>query len=106
MVSASRPRPLSPLPGIAGRLAAALALLSACGSPPPPAGAGSNSSAPLLSDTLAQAETASAIMPPAVNSQCANGRVFVAYGREWGAARMASTDLSCYLTGAAGCFQS
>lgn len=96
--------PGSSLRGIACCVAAGLTFLS-CGPAPPPAAAGSNSSAPLLSDTMAQVETASAVMPPSVNSECSSGRVFVVYGRQYGASRMASTDLNCYLTGGANCFQ-
>jgi len=78
----------------------------ACGSTPPPTATGNDSSPPLLPDTLKQVETASAVMPPAINSQCFGGRAFVVYGRGIGASRMASSDLNCFLNHTANCFQS
>ena len=89
-------------------LLVAIALLpAACAPSPAPAPtAGSNSSIALLSDNKVHVETASAVMPPGINSNCQGGRVFVVYGRQYGASRMASTDIKCYLASGANCFQS
>jgi len=83
----------------------ATALLSGCGSQPGPSVAVLNSDSPLLSESYMQVETASEVMPPGVNGSCPNGRMLVTFGRQYGATRMASNDLGCYLTGAANCFQ-
>src|SRR5262249_38644787 len=81
-------------------------VFSGCGPAPPPPTTGADSSAPLLSDTKMHVETSSAVMPPGISSSCSDGRVFVVYGRQYGASRMSSTDLSCYLNGTPNCFQS
>jgi hypothetical protein len=79
-------------------------LLMACGPTPPATTAGANSTNALLPDTNQQVETMSAVMPPKINPSCPGGRVFVVYGRQYGATRMASSDVNCYLNGGAGCF--
>src|SRR5262245_8273949 len=81
-------------------------IFSGCGPAPPPPTTGADSSAPLLSDTKMHVETASAVIPPGINSSCSAGRVFVAYGRQYGASRMSSTDVSCYVNGTPNCFLS
>jgi hypothetical protein len=79
-------------------------LLGACGGHPGPATAALDSSSPILPESYKQVETGSAVMPPGINSSCPNGRMLVTYGRQYGAQRMASKDLACYLNGTAGCF--
>jgi hypothetical protein len=87
------------------RTAALAALLPLLACPVPPKVLTGNSSAtPLLADTKKHLETATAVMPPNVNPKCPDGRVFVVYGRQNGASRMASTNLNCYLSNAANCF--
>lgn len=81
-----------------------VAFLSACGGKPGKPTAALDSSSPLLSDGFKQVETGSAVMPPGINSGCPKGRMLVTYGRQYGATRMAGTDLTCYLNGSAGCF--
>ena len=88
----------------AGLALAGALFLSACGGNPGKPAAKLDSSAPLLPQPDMQVETASAVMPPGVNSSCPKGRMLVTYGRQYGATRMASNDLTCYLTGSAGCF--
>jgi hypothetical protein len=94
-------------------IAGLVAFISACHQAPPappvppapPSLAALDSSAPLLPEAVGQVETASAVMPPQVNNACSTGQVLVTYGQGFGATRMASTNLGCYLSGAANCFQ-
>ncbi len=79
-------------------------LLSACGGKPGPPATALDSSSPILPESAKQVETGSAVMPPGVNSSCPKGRMVVTYGHQYGATRMASNDLTCYLNNSSGCF--
>jgi len=94
------------LVGVLSSLAVGTVIVfSGCGGKPGPPVAVLNSDSALLSQDRMQVETGSAVMPPGVNGSCSNGRMLVTYGLQYGATRMASNDLNCYLTGAANCFQ-
>jgi len=53
--------------------------------------------------TSIQVEGASAVILPGVNSSCPNGRIFLSYGSGYGATRMLSSSLQCFVTQSPNC---